>query len=76
MRAIFGYQYVKRYGGRNKLHGRMSKLGGNWLPIGYQLAPNWHPIGHDSRLSGSNRGEGISKSKFNCYLTCVSINKF
>ena len=27
------------------------------MPIGVRLAPNWHPIGHDTRLSGSN-GEG------------------
>ena len=25
----------------------------NWGMIGVRLAPNWHPIGHDSRLTGS-----------------------
>ena len=29
----------------------------NRMPIGVRLATNWHPIGHDSQLTGSI-GEG------------------
>jgi len=32
----------------------------NRMPIGVRSTTNWHPIGHHSRLSGSNRGEGVS----------------
>ena len=41
MEACSGCKCVKRYQGRNNLHGQLSKLATNWVPIGYQLAPNW-----------------------------------
>ena len=60
MRVCSDCKCVKRYEGRKNLHGGLLKMGANWVSIDYQLATNCHPIDHHSRLSGSNRGEGLS----------------
>ena len=42
MRVFSGVLSVKSYCHRNDLHGGLLKMGANWVPIGYQLALNWH----------------------------------
>ena len=42
MRVCSDCKCVKRYEGPKNLHGGLLKMGANWVPIGYQLALNWH----------------------------------